>query len=269
MKKALIWSFIILIHLIFFSCDTSPDRKSVSIAWADSISEHAVSMMSGKHKEMVLRFIDSAYSSIQRRDEQVLWRKYNTLAHYYTYYGGDFGKRRLYIDSMLLVSKRNGEKYGYERARSLYAMAVLLQERKEYNEAFKYYFEGRTLAVNNLDKCSMGDFTNALGIIRYRQEQYQQAIPYFKSSLEETFACASPTFNYGFIQPQGILNSIGLCFERSGQLDSAIFYYKKALQFIESRKGNFPENKDFAIMAHAVVEGNIGGTYAAFGYSTP
>ncbi|OJV15624.1 MAG: hypothetical protein BGO21_32120 [Dyadobacter sp. 50-39] len=111
----------------------------------------------------------------------------------------------------------------------------------------------------------MADFSNALGIIRYQQEHYKEAIPYLHQAYREISSCTSPSFEYAFVQRQSVLNSIALCFEKSGQNDSAVAYYNKALAFIKSQKDIHPERQNFITTARGVVEGNLGGTYLRIG----
>lgn len=252
----------LLVLWLAVSCEKAADRFPNHIAWADSTAERAFNRMDGPNSATSLRYLDSAYQALPNPGIGDLWKKYNVKASYYTHYGHDLVKRRMYVDSMLTILKNVKNRYRYEYAHSLYAMAGLLQEEKKYNRAFQLYYDGRSFAKGSLDNCSMSDFTNALGIIRYRQEQYRQAIPYLKQAYREVQSCSNPAFQYSFIQRQSILNSIALCFEKSGRRDSAIVYYQRALTFIKASFGQHPHKRDFITTAQAVVEGNLGGVYA-------
>jgi tetratricopeptide (TPR) repeat protein len=207
----MIKTYILLILIVLWvatSCEKFPNHTSDHIAWADSTAERATNLMDGAQAASSLTYLDSAYESLPKPGIGDLWKKYNVKASYYTHYGHDFVKRRMYVDSMLTILENVKTKYRYEYAHSLYVLAELLQEEKQYNQAFKAYFDGRNFSKGSLDNCSMSDFTNALGIVRYRQEQYRQAIPYLKQALTEIKSCSNPAFQYGFIQHQSILNSI-------------------------------------------------------------
>ena len=94
----------------------------------------------------------------------------------------------------------------------------------------------------------MSEFSNALGVIRYRQEQYLKAIPLLKQANEETHLCESSTFLHQFIQPQSILNTIALCFEKSGKTDSAVHHYGLALAFIKKMKDHIHINRTSSLL---------------------
>lgn len=244
------------------SCEKIPHSSSDHVVWADSIAERATNLMDSKDAAASIRYLDSAYQALPDPGVGDLWKKYNVKVSYYKYYAHNLEKQRLYVDSMLTILGKAKTAYRHEYARSLYALANLLEEEKKYNQAFKQYFDGRNFAKGILDNCSMSDFTSALGVIRYRQEQYRQAIPYFKQAYDEVASCSNPVFQYGFIQRQSVLNSIALCFEKAGQPDSAVFYYNRALEFIKASPNRYPHKRDFITTARAVVEGNLGGAYA-------
>jgi len=257
----LFYVFTLGILPFIISCKTSPQHADHAL-WADSVAEHTRDFMDGQFPSSSLRYLDSAYRTLPNAGTRDLWKKYNVKANYYRHYDRDFIKRRMYVDSMLTILKTSESLYKYEYAHSLYTLATLFQEEKKYNEAFKLYYDGRNFAQGSLDSCSLSDYSNALGIIRYRQQQYTQAIPYLKQALTEIRGCSSSDFQYSFIQHQSILNSIALCFEKSERLDSAVVYYDQALKFIIASQDLFPAKKDFMITAMAVVEGNLGGVYA-------
>jgi signal transduction histidine kinase len=259
-------TFILLFILCLnLSCDTDrPDTDDQTIL-TDSILERASILMLGPTPSRTISYLDSAFNSLDLAGPGDLWKKYDIKENYYTYHEPDIAKRRVYVDSMITTIKDIESHYPYEYAHTLYTMAGLLQDERKYNQAFSTYFKGRNVAIENQDFCSMSEFSNALGLVRYKQEQYSKAIPYLKQALEEVRACSSNGFVHRFVQPQSILNSIGLCYERTGNSDSAAFYYKKALKFIIAAEGLYPHKRDYVITARAVVEGNLGGNYAKMG----
>lgn len=265
MQKTII-AFLIIIFCLTLSCEKATQNHPDHVAWADTVVERADNLMSGPNPVSSLRYLDSAYNSPDKKGVGDLWKKYNAKANYYTHSERNLVMRRIYIDSMLNILKTSEALYGYEYAQSLFAMAGLLQQEKKYNQAFKVYYQGRSVALSNGDHCSMSEFSNALGIIRYRQEQYQQAIPFLKQAFQEIESCSSGTFSHRFILPQSIINTIALCFEKSEQPDSATYYYKRALKFISTNQKLHPHKQDFITTARAVVEGNLGGVYAKTGH---
>jgi signal transduction histidine kinase len=254
--------FTCAVFLLAISCEKPGNTQSDHTLWADSVCDHSMNLMDNNSPALSMPYLDSAYQTLSNPSILDLWKKYHVKANYYTHYDIDFVKRKVYVDSMLSILKNSKEKYKTAYSNSLYAKATLFQEEKKYNLAFKFYYDGLNFSKGSLDNCAMSDYTNALGVIRYRQEQYPQAIPYLKQALQEITACTSSEFRYNFIQHQSVLNTIALCFEKSGNLDSALFYYNKALVFIKSSYYLHPEKQNFMTVASAVVEGNLGGTYA-------
>jgi signal transduction histidine kinase/Tfp pilus assembly protein PilF len=244
-----------------FSCHRSIQNNADHITWADSVTLASFDLMSGPVPELGLRYIDSAYQSRPERGVADIWRKYNTKAHYYAHYQPELSLRRMYVDSMFTVLDGVHDQYRSEYAQSMFMMASLLHDEKKYNEAFKVYYDGWSFARKHQDHCSMTDFNNALGNIRYQQEQYEEAIPYLKQALADIGSCDRPDFQYRFILPQSILNSIALCYEKSARPDSALAYYHRALTRIDQRGKDFPQKENYVNTAAAVVEGNLGGVY--------
>jgi signal transduction histidine kinase len=248
--------------LLMLSCNRHPNTNPDHIKWADSVADKAFNIMTQPNHQRSLTFIDSVYNKKPDAGIADLWRKYNVKVNYFTNYEFDTVQRRIYIDSMLGVLKAHENNYQYEYAHTLYNMADLLKAERKYTQSFKYYYDGRSVAQHAADNCSMADFSNHLGTIRYQQGQYQQALPYLKEAFRETNDCSSVDFYYNFILPQSILNTTALCFEKLHKPDSAIFYYDQALKFIKSRQAAHPEKAIFITTSIGVVEGNLGGTYA-------
>jgi signal transduction histidine kinase len=210
-----------------------------------------------------LYYLDSTFQATPDRGIADWWRKYNTCVNYYTYYDHNDKKLNQYIDSMFLLLKGKENQYGFEYAHTLFAKGGALQGQKQYSQAFQYYFDGRTFARLHLDSCNLSDFSNCLGLICYHQGQYLKAVPYLRQAYEEAISCRSDaSFAYGFILPQGILNTTAICFEQANLLDSALNCYQKASDFINERAHRYPQKQAFINTALGVVEGNLGGTCA-------
>jgi signal transduction histidine kinase len=252
----------IFIFAILASCQSKVSNNPDHVKWADSIAERTYTLMDLPDNSRALSYLDSVYNVTPDRGVADLWRKYNAKVAYYSNYKHDLSARKIYVDSMFTLLSEKESIYKFEYAHTLFARANLLRKEKKYNQAFRYYYEGRSFAEKNLDRCSMGDFSNSLGIIQYQQGEFQKAIPYLKQAFNEIQTCKNSNFHYGFILPQSILNTTALCFEKSQESDSAVYYYHKALDFIHSKKNAFSGKEVFTQVALAVVEGNLGGVYA-------
>jgi signal transduction histidine kinase len=232
----------------------------------DAILDHTNDFLNSGEIIKAKFYLDSAYQTIFRPGTVDLWKKYDHKVNFYLNYENNTGLARVYADSMAYMVKDKAQKYKDEYAKSIFAHSEVLLAEKRYTEAFNSYYKGKVFANAYLDSCSFQEFTYKLGMVRYNQGEYLKAVVYFKQAFAEGRSCRiSYGFNKAFLARQSNLNTIALCYERTGRLDSAIHYYKKALSFIDANGGAYPMRKDFMLMAKGVILGNLGGTLAAQG----
>ena len=178
----------------------------------------------------------------------------------------DTAKANMYADSMFYVLKGIEQLNQVEYAGAVFSKGDALMAERKYTEAFKYYYEGKSFAKNNLDSCSVCDFSYKLALVRYNQGQYRKAIPYVKQALAENSHCKSGSgFTNKFFLPENYINTVALCFERSGMPDSAISYYQHDLDFINQHANEYPGQGQFMETAKGVIYGNLGGAYSTLG----
>ncbi|KIO78232.1 hypothetical protein TH53_04765 [Pedobacter lusitanus] len=229
----------------------------------DTIINQATTYIGNNQPKRAAIFLDSAYQAFPDPGVKDIFRKYENLINIYLNYDLNTAKAELYTDSVFHLLKNRKAIYKNEYASGLFFLGEVQMAEKRYTEAFKSYYDGRSFAKKNLDDCSLSIFSNKLGLVRFNQEQYQKAIPFFKEAINQNKDCKPGTgFDYLFIFPQTYLNTIAMCFERSGQPDSAIIYYRKALAFIAGKTGSFPKRESFMSSANGVIYGNLGGIYA-------
>lgn len=234
--------------------------------FTEQVSSAADSLFNSGHMKEVPHFLDSAYATLSAPGGHDLWVKYDYMSNFYTFYRRNIPLARANLDSMFLSLKGREKIYPEDYASTLYRQGDVNMADKQYSQAYKSYFNGKQFVQKYLDTCDYGKFSSKLGVVEYNQGKYMEAIPHFKQALAEYQHCADPKdFGNLFLFPQADLNSIALCFERAGQPDSAIYYYRKALQFINAALLKFPDKKKFAEVATGVVYGNLGGTYARTG----
>jgi signal transduction histidine kinase len=220
-------------------------------------------MLDGGQIRESMAYLDSAYRFFNHAGPADLWKKYRQKTNFYLNYEFDPDKAELYADSMYAIVKGKSSIYKQEYAWTSFFKGDVLVAKKKYEEAFQNYYDGREFVLRHLDSCNFAQFTNQLGLVRYRQEQFSHALPYLKKAVAETDYCVSSTdFEKGFILPQSIYNTIALCFEEMNMPDSAIVYYLRSIEFITSEGLRFPERKQFREIALGVVKGNLGGVYA-------
>lgn len=248
--------------LVFFSCKKSPvhqDHPEIS----DAINDSTSYLLNAGMLQPAKAYLDTAYAKFPHAGPGDLWKKYQIMNNFYTYYVIDPIKGRLYMDSMFFALKNIEKRYPLEHTRNLFALGNSMLAEKKFNEAFQQFYKARAYALKNLDTCKIGHFTNWLGLVKYRQGQYSKAIPYLKQAVLEYQHCKdTANFEAWFIDPQSTLNTTALSFENIAELDSAAKYYNKALLFITSRANSYPEKKDYIEMARGIIYGNLGGVHS-------
>ncbi|MBB5621375.1 signal transduction histidine kinase/Tfp pilus assembly protein PilF [Pedobacter cryoconitis] len=261
--KSLILLLCLAYTLIAVSCNPVPEPPQNHKAHFDTVINQASTFIGNGQPKQAAVYLDSAYHSFANPGVKDTYRKYENLINIYLHYDFDTDKARLYTDSIFHILKGRETLYKEEYANGLFFLGEVFMAEKRYTEAFKSYYDGRSFALKNLEDCSLSIFSNKMGLVRFSQEQYHKAIPYFKEAIEENKDCKpNMGFDYLFISPQAYMNTIAMCFERSGHPDSAIFYYQKALTFIAEKKGHFPKRETFISSASGVIYGNLGGIYS-------
>ncbi|MCC5938199.1 MAG: tetratricopeptide repeat-containing sensor histidine kinase [Lunatimonas sp.] len=217
-------------------------------------------------------YLDSLYSQFSGLNSLEQWNKYLHIALFYINFNQDLDMAKAYKDSMDLVLKGKEQVYKVEYSRNFFIEGDILKGRKMFFDAFRSYYNGREFAKNHLPLCTTADLTYQLGLFKYNQRQFDQAIDYFLQAVEEVATCGpDESFNVVVMDPQRYLTTIALSYEKLDKLDSAVFYYEKAKDFINSRVATYPKKSQpleyhFLEVAEGVVLGNLGGVLAKLGY---
>ncbi|WP_343308042.1 tetratricopeptide repeat-containing sensor histidine kinase [Chitinophaga niabensis] len=253
----------LVLYLLVAACKQPPSQSQTRPYLADSIMGMADKYLNSAQLNHALHYVDSAYKEFKDAGKIDLWKKYYFLADFYLYHQFDTLKASLYTDSMLLMVEDNEELYKVEYANTLFAFGKLLVAERKYAEAFYYYYNGQVFARKNLDSCRLAPFNSQLGMVRYKQGKYLEAVPFLIDALAEVRQCGeNGSFNDRFVQPQSMMNTIALCYQKANLPDSAIFYYRQALSFVNEQDRLYKEDTAYASTARGVIYGNMGGTYA-------
>ncbi|RZK39147.1 MAG: tetratricopeptide repeat protein [Pedobacter sp.] len=219
---------------LFLSCNNPEDAVlTISDSTENIITYSNDLLREGKNAE-ALHYLDSASRALSNQNHLDQWYKYRMLMNYYINYEIDIKKATLYNDSMFLALKGKSLVNKLEYAQTLFGRGDIYKADQKLTEAFKDYYDGRAFATKYLNPCDCSDFTNKLGLIRFAQHQYKQAITYFKLALSENSQCdKTQNLIVNFILPQSTLNSIAFSHEQLNMLDSAAIFYKQALSSID------------------------------------
>ncbi|SMD14678.1 tetratricopeptide repeat-containing sensor histidine kinase [Pedobacter nyackensis] len=248
--------------LITISCKQQSTENPDHTVQADSILDNTNDLLNSGQIKKAKIYLDSSYQFFQKPGVTDLWRKYEHEVNFYLNHEFNPDSARIYADSMQWILNDKKEKYEVEYAKTIFLQGDVLVAEKRYNEAFKRYYDGRTFALKHFGSCSLYEFSYKLGMVRYNQEQYLKAIPHLKQALAENANCKeSDGFNKIFVFPQSNLNTIALCYEQAQKPDSAIYYYRQALSFIDGYAGKYPDRKHFIEIARGVIFGNLGGVF--------
>jgi len=257
----------ILVITTFIACNLEKNKsKSIYSAQAKIANIKAAQISQLGNSKKVKAYLDSAYRTITNPSTKDLFEKYNTLALNYLNTNFDANMAYIYADSMLLSIEKNKQDYNLEYAQSLFIKGDVASAQKDYRSAFRFYYDARQYAIETLSPCEYYAFTSRLGVIRFKQQKYLQAIEYSKKAFAESKNCTDEqTVDDIHKSKQSYLNTIALGYERLGTLDSAIYYYQNALDFINLTAKKYPAKASFMLAAKGVVYGNLGGVLVKHG----
>jgi signal transduction histidine kinase len=231
--------------------------------YLDSMRDVATSISEIESRDKGIHFLDSVFKNYGRANVMDLYEYYYFVHDRYGR-SRDFKMSELYIDSMfwLIESTGNTNTMVSQYAKVNFSKADRLFDEGNYPEAYEYYYRAKTIAEKSSDSCTIGYYNYKIGLVLYKGGKYKDAIPYFKEALQKLNGCTDAT-PY-FFRYQEILDNIGLSFAHSDKHDSALFYYQKALDFLNERRTKFSTDKTrFFESANAVIYGNMGSSYRA------
>jgi len=214
-------------------------------------------MYDNGHHKAAVGYLDSAFRHSNNLGFKQVYHYYFFIYTYASHIKNDRKMALLYADSMLYLfdTPEKKLKFTSEYGQAHLSKGDVLFDEHRYNEAYGYFYEGKVIASNNLDDCTMGDYSYRMGMILYRQEHYSRAAEYFKKSFDETSSCEGK-FNY-FYRRQELLNNIGLSYSKMLMNDSAMYFYNNALDYINTNAVRFKDRPQMGEVSKGVVYGNM------------
>jgi len=205
-------------------------------------------------------YLDSAFIHIAKPNLNDRFRYYG---FHYVYQQKTKGNSKLALslaDSMLSIAQQSVSKQQYVSnfAEANYAKGDAYFSLNQYNDAYQCYFQGYLIAKNYLNKLSLSDYTYRMGMIMYKQAHYKQAAQYFKDSYAQSLSISDSDKDGfpAFYRKQELLDNIAISYKHCGNIDSAVFYFDKALAYINSNSTKFKNRSDMLEMARGVIYGN-------------
>ncbi|MES2688859.1 MAG: tetratricopeptide repeat-containing sensor histidine kinase [Bacteroidota bacterium] len=207
-------------------------------------------------------YLDSFYAANKISTDNAIAAKYERLAELYFYNEKEFAISSLYLDSLqILLEKEKGSGIHKNIKLTYYFLrGNLAIGNKKYDDAFKYYYKGKKLIDSSPNTCGIQRYYNTLGYILFRQDKFLEAAEYMKKSYNEAPWCNLESRDKIATVQREALSNIGICYENANKLDSAIFYYHLALQYVEANKEKFEGKELAALKFKGVILGNLGGT---------
>ena len=211
-----------------------------------------------KPKETI-QYLDSVFATLKHVSNYGHYYLYNRKRTYYNWIE-DYKRSDLYADSAINALQQGDLETHYPEQ---YAYALLSKggtafSLHNYNVSYDYYYRAISFARKNLDVCKLKDYSYAVAMTLYSQQKFNESANNFKQAFTEYLVCKDNKRDAWHMQE--ILNNTALCYTKLNQLDSALLYYHKALEFIRTDVTGLVTKEDVK-KANAVIYGNMGKVY--------
>ncbi|MDB5141300.1 MAG: tetratricopeptide repeat protein [Mucilaginibacter sp.] len=245
------WPFLLL-SFILISCNKkNADSGDYSEAFKP-IFNKASRFLEFNQPTQGIHYLDSAFSHI---DKPTINDKFRFYSFHYVYsqkVNKDPKQAFLYADSMLMEARKSVTKQQYVAnfAEGNYAKGDVYFGLNQYNDAYQCYFQGYLLAKSNLHNVSLADYTYRIGMIMYKKSHYKLAANYFKESYHQSISIKDDFPE--FYRKQELLNNIAISFKDNGDIDSALIYFDKCLNYINDNALKFKSRSNMLEIARGV-----------------
>jgi signal transduction histidine kinase len=211
-----------------------------------------------------IAYLDSVYNKIPDAGILDRYQKYEAILRMLFSGKPDYARASHYADSIqhMIIEGNSEKKYQKEFAKAYFFQGDISKAKKNYDEAFNFYFQGKVLVEKSGDSCAMYQYFNKIGNIYFDQHKYKEAGQYYMKTSEYLEHCGEEAnFNELFVERQGNLCNVGICYMGRNMPDSALYYYNAALDFITNNEHKYPDKKRFSQIARAVIRGHMGDVY--------
>jgi signal transduction histidine kinase len=174
----------------------------------------------------------------------------------------------MYTDSLLQLFEpiEIRKQYAIDYSRVLLLKGDDLLQQKKYYQAYRNYDYGKSFLAGMGEICECARYSSRIATSSFREESYYQAIEYWKREYKELAKCKkSGNFQLEFIEKQGSLRNIGIAYLYLDEPDTALIYFQKAKDFINTHAAEFPKEKNYIKFARIVVLRNQAEAYVLKG----
>jgi two-component system, OmpR family, sensor histidine kinase VicK len=207
-----------------------------------------------------LYFLDSSLAGKKLNFQEKI-KLFTYRSYIYNYYVVNYDSAEIYADSMLfLLKNKDVDKYTEEFTNAYFTKGDVFYLQKNYSESYAYYYKARQLGIKYVNYCTRKEYNHRIAVILYNQFKFEEAKNFFIEAFNNATICELNDFQ-SYVRQQGLLNNIGLSYLKLNKLDSAEFYFNKAIQFVNNHQNSYTERKNFHEIALGVIYGNLGDVY--------
>lgn len=254
-------SGLFLLLAFFFSCEGPQQKRSIVLLY-NKVLDSASHTYDADKTEQAIHYLDSATKNYRDITPEQWFRYYTYHYNYFYFIYDNKDKAMLYADSMLRLfdTPEKKQKYASQVGLADFYKAGIYFDQAKYNEAYRYYYQGKFIASSNLDDCTLSDYDYRLGMIMYKQGHFRKAAAYFRTGLKQVNKCDLTLFRT-FLRKQELFNNTGWSYTKINEGDSALLYFKKGLKFIDSAGAQFKDEKKDINVCRGVIYGNEANVY--------
>jgi len=259
-------SFIFLVS----SCAKNEDKDTLEYSDAfKPIFARTTLYFDTNKPDAAVYYLDSAFSKIKKPAVNDRFRFYGFHYVLWQKAKNDYKRAFVYADSMMMMAKESQGRIQYVSnvAEANYAKGDTYFSLKQYNDAYQCYFQGYVLGKHSLNQRTLADYTYRMGMIMYKQDHYKLAANYFQESYKQSLLI--PDDFPQFCRKQELLDNIAISLKHTGDIDSSIFYFNRALNYINASAPRFKERAGFLETARGVIYGNLAEALILNGRNAP
>ncbi|TCJ14237.1 sensor histidine kinase [Flaviaesturariibacter flavus] len=164
-------------------------------------------------------------------------RRFDAMAIHHFYHTRDYAAALRSIDSALLNFRTEKAQHRYPRTYLglLLFAGDLAYRTGQYDRVNELYFRAKRVSDERLPLCERSVYTYNVAMLLYKQQQYEQSARYFREAFNGQEQCADQTTARA-LQQQEILSNIGLSNLHLRRLDTALFWFDRALTYAEAHR---------------------------------
>ena len=264
--------FLLLASLLYTLCLLSScgqsagiSSKPVNVQFKQSVdAKKEYYILHPQYLYEALHYFDSCYSQVNEPGFEDVFLYYTSMSGM-CFYSVQYSMAIKYADTLekklaphIASSPRSMEMY----VSTLFIRGDNYMALGKYQEAFSNYFKAKNILSQNSSGCVVANYSYRIGMVMYGQKKYDEAKKLFTDCFYRMYECGAE--EKAPMKQQALLDNVGLCHYHLGNNDSALYYFKKTIEFIDLHQNVLKEkyaDADFVQIAKGVVYGNMAKVY--------